>query len=60
MDHFQEIKPTLNKLLKYNVFESLEVISRYIRAIIEDADRKSIEGIESPEYNSIELFFSDF
>jgi hypothetical protein len=60
MDHYQEIKPVLNKLSKYNVFDSLDVISRYIRAVINGTDRSKIQSINSSEYNFIEIFFADF
>lgn len=60
MDHFRDIKPVLNKLSKFNVFDTLGVISKYVRAINNGVDRVSIDGIESPEYNSIEIYFADF
>ena len=60
MDHFREIKPVLNKLSKYNVYDTLDVISIYLRAIIAQKERSSIRDIEAPEYNAIELYFADF
>lgn len=60
MDHYREIKPVLNKLSKYNVYDTLDVISIYLRAIIAQKERSSIRDIEAPEYNAIELYFADF
>ena len=60
MDHYREIKPVLNKLSKYNVYDSLDVISIYLRAIIAQKERSTIQDIEAPEYNAIELYFADF
>lgn len=60
MDHYCQIKPVLNKLSKYNVFDNLDVISLYVRSIIAGQNRSSIRDIENPEYNAIELYFADF
>ena len=60
MDHYREIKPVLNKLSKYNVYDTLDVISIYLRAITAQKERSSIRDIEAPEYNAIELYFADF
>ncbi|MBR4227951.1 MAG: hypothetical protein IKR72_02495 [Bacteroidales bacterium] len=60
MDHYREIKPVLNKLSKYNVYDSLDVISIYLRAIIAQKERSTIQDIEAPEYYAIELYFADF
>ena len=60
MNYYSEIKPVLNKLSKYYVFDTLDVISIYIRAITAKKERSSIQDIESPEYNAIELYFADF
>ena len=60
MNLYREIKPVLNKLSKYNVFDNLDVISLYIRSIIAGQKRSSIRDIENPEYNAIELYFADF
>ncbi len=60
MDHYREIKPVLNKLSKYNVFDSLDVISIYVRFIISGQERSTIQDVENPEYNAIELYFADF
>ena len=60
MDHYRQIKPVLNKLSKYNVFDNLDVISLYVRSIIAGQNRSAIQDIENPEYNAIELYFADF
>ena len=60
MEHYREIKPVLNKLSKYNVFDNLDVISNYVRSIISGQERSTIKDVENPEYNAIELYFADF
>ena len=59
-DNYREIKPVLNKLSEYNVFDNLRVISFYVRAVINDKNYKTIVDVESPEYNRIEVYFADF
>lgn len=60
MDHYRQIKPVLNKLSKYNVFDNLDVISIYVRSIIARQNRSTLLEVENPEYNAIELYFADF
>lgn len=60
MDYYRQIKPVLNKLSKYNVFDNLDVISKYVRSIISGQGRSTIHNVENPEYNAIELYFADF
>ena len=59
-NHYKEVKPILNKLSKFNVYDSLDVISIYLRAIIAKQKKSTIQDIENPEYNAIELYFADF
>lgn len=60
MNYFYEIKPTLNKLSKFNVFDSLDVVSLYVRDTINGSDISNIKKVEHPKYSSIEIFFADF
>ena len=50
----------MNKLSKFNVFDSLDVVSLYVRATINGTDISSIKKVEHPKYSSIEIFFADF
>ncbi len=59
-NYYSEIKPVLNKLSKLNVFDSLDVIRKYIYASIYQQDKAYIRGIEKPLYESIEIYFADF
>lgn len=60
MNHFSEIKPVLNKLSRLNVYDSLDVVSRYMRDSLNGAEKKTITDVNSPEYNAIEVYFADF
>ena len=59
-NYYSEIKPVLNKLSKLNVFDSLDVIRKYVYASIHKQDKAYIRGIEKPLYESIEIYFADF
>ena len=60
MNHFSEIKPVLNKLSRLNVYDSLDVVSRYMRDSLAGGSKKAITDVNSPEYNAIEVYFADF
>ena len=59
-NYHSEIKPVLNKLSKLNVFDSLDVIRKYIYASIHKQNKAYIRGVEKPLYESIEISFADF
>lgn len=60
MDHFSEIKPVLNKLSKLNIYDSLDVVSRYMRDSLKGSTKRTIEEVNSPKINAIEVYFADF
>lgn len=60
MDYYAKIKPTLNKLSKLEVFDSLDVVRRYVKCSLERKDKAFISGIKMSEANSIEIWFADF
>lgn len=59
-DFYRELKPFLNKLSYYNVFESLDVIRRYTMANNENKSRKHIQGIERSDVNYLMPEYRDF
>lgn len=60
INYYSEIKPVLNKLRKLNVFDSLDVIRKYVYTSIYRKNVGYIQGIESPQYYGIEVYFADF
>lgn len=59
-NYYSVIKPVLNKLRKLNVFDSLDVIRKYVYTSIYRKDVGYIQGIETPQYYSVEVYFADF
>lgn len=59
-DFYRELKPFLNKLSYYNVFESLDVIRRYTIANNENKSRKHIQGIEQSDVYYLMPEYRDF
>lgn len=59
-NYFREIKPVLNKLQRLNVFESLDVVRKYVYASIYRKRHEYICGIDSPLYYGIEVYTADF
>ena len=61
-NYYSEIKPVLNKLSQLNVFDSLDVIRKYVYCAIyerfDNADK--LPDIEESLYNGIEVSFADF
>ena len=60
MDYYAKIKPTLNKLSKLEVFDSLDVVRRYVKCSLERKDKAYISGIKMSEKKSVEIWFADF
>ncbi len=60
MDYYSKIKPVLNKLSELEVFDSLDVIRRYVKCSQEGRERALIPGIHNPVANSVEIWFADF
>lgn len=59
-NYFIALKPILNKLTKLNVFDSLDVIRKYVIVSIYKRYKELPQGIENPRYFGIEVFFADF
>lgn len=59
-NYYDEIKPVLNKLSELNVFDSLDVVRKYVYATLFRKGKESIHGVESPQSFSIELYYADF
>lgn len=60
MDYYSMIKPTLNKLSKLEVLDSLDVVRKYVKYSLERKDKALIPGIKMSEANSIEIWYADF
>ena len=59
-NYFSILKPVLNKLTRLNVFDSLDVIRKYVYASIYKRNKVFGQGIENPLYFGIDIFFADF
>lgn len=46
MDYYAKIKPTLNKLSKLEIFDSLDVVRRHVKCSLEGKDKAFIPGIK--------------
>jgi len=59
-NYYTEIKPVLNKLSELNVIDSLGVVRQYINVYAHNKSKAFVNGVNKPEYNSIEIYFADF
>ena len=57
---YDEIKPVLNKLRELNVFDSLDVVRKYVYSSIHKMGKDYIKGVENPHSYNIEIYYADF
>ena len=61
-DYFRELKPYINKLSEFNVWDSLFVIRQYFHKSFPnyDLEKPDFSGIENPNGCQIPVYYTDF